>query len=121
MQPKPVKYSLFKNFKYAFEGLFASFKKEPNLTIQLLIGLLSSVYFFYFEEVVLSLTTLVMMSIVISLELINTSFEYLCDLIEPRENKKVKFIKDVAAAAVLTASTAWLLVILYGLWLTKLA
>jgi diacylglycerol kinase len=37
-------------------------------------------------------------------ELVNTAIEKLCDLVSPGFNPKVKFIKDVAAAAVLVSA-----------------
>jgi diacylglycerol kinase len=42
-------------------------------------------------------------------ELFNTAIEKLCDHISPGYSKKIKFIKDVAAAAVLVTAIAALL------------
>ena len=112
------KYNIINSFKYAFTGISKAFQKERNLTVQTLIGIASITYFWYFKEVNFIIASLVMTSLVISLELVNTSFEYLSDLIEPNHNEKIKFIKDVSAGAVLFAALGWITIISYGFLLT---
>ncbi|MCB0402452.1 MAG: diacylglycerol kinase family protein, partial [Flavobacteriales bacterium] len=43
---------------------------------------------------------------VIAAELFNTAIENLCDMVEPNYNKKIGFIKDAAAGAVLIVTIA---------------
>ena len=43
-------------------------------------------------------------TIVICLELVNSALERLCDRLIPEKDLKVKYVKDVAAGAVLVAS-----------------
>jgi diacylglycerol kinase len=38
---------------------------------------------------------------IIALEMINTSVELVCDLVEPNQNPKIKEIKDISSGAVL--------------------
>jgi diacylglycerol kinase len=40
-------------------------------------------------------------TIVMALEMINTSIELICDFMEPEKNPKIKEIKDISAGAVL--------------------
>jgi len=99
------KYSRIKSFKFAFEGLGEALKNEPNFIIQLFLGVLAitlGVFFkFYpFEWLILILT----ISIVLILELINTSVEAIVDLVSEDVKDKAKVAKDVSAAAVLIAS-----------------
>lgn len=113
---KPNQYNLFRNFKYSFIGIFTGFKNEPNLSIQLLIGLLvSAVTMWQGKPLYYVIANLFAMCFVISIELINTSLEYLCDFVEPKMNNKIKFIKDVASGAVLTSALGWLMIICYVL------
>ncbi len=44
-------------------------------------------------------------------EMFNTTIEALCDFLEPRENKKIGIIKDIAAAAAGISILVWCIVI----------
>jgi diacylglycerol kinase (ATP) len=46
---------------------------------------------------------LLCIGLVLSLELFNSAVEKLCDLVMPEKHPKIKYIKDVMAAAVLMA------------------
>ena len=55
--------------------------------------------------------------LVISLELINTGLEALCDRVEPKQDERIRTAKDSAAGAVLVAAAGSLLIaglILFG-------
>ena len=41
---------------------------------------------------------------VITLEMMNTAIEKLCDMVQPDKHPEVKIIKDIAAGAVLVAA-----------------
>lgn len=110
---KFVKYSVFRSFRYAFNGLIHALKREPNLIIQLVVGLLSAAVAIFLGWYTLALITLVMMSAVASFEMINTALEALCDIVEPKKNVKIKYIKDFSAGAVLIVSLVWFCVLLY--------
>lgn len=56
------------------------------------------------------INTIICIGFVISLEVVNTSLEYICDFIHPAHHGEIKKIKDLAAAAVLIAATAVLIV-----------
>ena len=111
--PKKVHdYHVFKSVLYAYRGLVSGFGSETNLSLQLLVGVISigaTVYFDRFEYLWLHV---VFLALTVSMELMNTAFEYLCDLVQPQYSDKVKAIKDIAAGAVLFAALSWLLVIL---------
>ena len=51
--------------------------------------------------------------LVLTAELLNSAIETLCDFLEPRENKKVGAIKDIAAAAVGISIVVWLVVVVF--------
>jgi len=100
-----------KSFKYAFDGIAAFLKEEHNARIHLaatiLVIVLSGI-------LPVSLIEMMVLTIVIGLvwitEIINTAIEKSIDFISIEENKKIKFIKDVSAAAVLLASVVAVIV-----------
>ena len=94
-----------KAFGYAFSGLYLAFKSEPHLKIHLGITALVIAAGLYFsiskaEWFAVSLC----IALVISLELVNSAMEKLCDLYSKEFDLRIKYIKDVAAGAVLVAS-----------------
>jgi diacylglycerol kinase len=102
-----TKHSIFKSFKFAFDGLYIAIQKGRNFRIQILLGALAIVTGLIlkisaFEWIDL---TLIIASVLI-LELINTSLEAIVDIVSPEIREKAKIAKDVSAAAVLIASVA---------------
>lgn len=112
---KPVQYNIFKNFFYAFRGIWYAFSFELNLTVQVFVGVGSTLFFLANQKTSFAIIALVMMFMVGALELMNTAFEHLCDLVDRKYNPTIKKIKDVAAGAVLYAAMGWALVIAYGI------
>ncbi|WP_018616260.1 diacylglycerol kinase family protein [Segetibacter koreensis] len=94
--------NFLKGFIYAYNGLVVFFRHERNGRIQLgasvlvvLLGLLLSVS--KWEWIVL----LICIASVLSLEMINSAIEKLCNLVHPKFHPAVKVIKDISAGAVL--------------------
>ncbi len=99
---KNVKDPFYKSFVYAFNGIKSALKSERNMVVHFIIMILVITFGFIFNITKVEwLVCLIMFAIVISSELVNTSFEMLVDLCEPNKNPKAKFCKDVAAGAVL--------------------
>jgi diacylglycerol kinase len=97
--------SLIKSFGHAFEGLFHAFKYNRNLKIHFvtaLIVIFASIFFHItlFEKEILG----VMILLVISSEMINTSIEEMVNLITIEHRKEAGIAKDVAAGMVLVAA-----------------
>jgi diacylglycerol kinase len=99
------KHSLLKSFGFAFEGLKAAVLKGRNFRIQLAVGASAVVL-----GAVLKLDSaewldlIIIITLVLILELVNTSIEALVDLVSPEIREKAKLAKDVSAATVLVAS-----------------
>lgn len=98
---------LVKSFRYALRGLGTAWRQERNFQIQALAGLgVISLMFLVrlarWEIAVL----LIVITLVLVLELLNSMFEKLADLLEPRIHAYVRTIKDLMAALVLVASIA---------------
>ena len=110
---KVVRYNLLKSPFYAFQGLTFVFRREPNLTIQFLLGITLAIIAGYNGRWITAMANVILMSLVISLEIVNSVIETLCDVVEPNFNVTIKHIKDMAAASVLVVAMAWLVIIVY--------
>jgi len=94
---------LLKSFYYAFSGIFHCIKYETNFRIHIVAMLsvivFSSVYTVppYEKAILVILISLVMVG-----ELINTAVEAVVDKISPEKSSDAKIAKDAAAGAVLT-------------------
>jgi diacylglycerol kinase (ATP) len=97
--------SRIKSFACAFAGIAAAFKTQTNVKMHFLAALVVVAVSLYFKInltewlFVISAIFLVLVS-----ELFNTALEGLCDLYSSAYHPKIKFIKDVAAGAVLLAA-----------------
>ena len=93
------------SFKYAFIGIYEGLKSQWNFKFHLLAACMVIALGFYFEVSKIEwCILLICCAIVISLELINTAIELLCDFIEPNKNEKIRIIKDISAAGVLVSA-----------------
>lgn len=94
--------TITKAFGFAFYGLFLFFKMERNGKIQLALALLVIAF-----GVALQITShewiyvLLCIAAVLSLEMLNSALEKLCDMVCADYNPTIKIIKDVSAGAVL--------------------
>ncbi len=103
------------SFKYAWEGLVAALKKEPNLKFHIMAAIL---------VIVLSLvlrisrqdfiSILILIGFVISVELTNTSIEAVVDEFVDVKHPGAKLAKDISAGAVLVSAVTAAVV---GLWI----
>jgi diacylglycerol kinase (ATP) len=94
-----------KSFAYAFAGVAAAFKTQTNVKIHFLAALVVVAASCYFEiDKVEWLFVLSAVFLVLVSELFNTAIEALCDLYSSAYHPKIKFIKDVAAGAVLLSA-----------------
>jgi len=94
-----------KSFRFAFEGLQEFFKAQHNAIIHLMMTILvfsGAIFFKISKTEFISLSLAV--GFVWAAELFNTAIEELADLISKDPHPKVKFLKDVSAAAVLVAA-----------------
>ena len=93
---------LINSFKYAFTGIKTSFKTEQNMKIHILIMILVILAGIILKIDALDwIILIIMISLVISAELFNTTIETVVDMITKEKNEKAKVAKDVAAGAVL--------------------
>ena len=94
--------NVFQSFKYAFSGLKYGFINTKNLHIDLLFIIAVIVCGFIFNISLIEWVIVVLcISLVVSLELINTAIEEVVNLASPDVHPLAKASKDVAAGAVL--------------------
>lgn len=93
------------SFKYAFRGLVAALKEEPNLKFHFLAGLLVII-----TSLILNISRddwliiIFLIGFVVSLELTNTAIEAVVDAFTDKEHPGAKLAKDISAGAVLVAA-----------------
>lgn len=97
--------SLLKSFGYAISGIIQVIKEERNIKIHLsaAIFVIALAFYLHFSRndwLVLFL----IITIVISLELVNSAVEAVVDLASPEIHPLAKKAKDVAAGAVFVAA-----------------
>lgn len=101
--------SFFKNYAVAFKsavnGILAAMKGERNLRFHFIaVAAVSTLGVFLgitdFEWLII----LVLFALVISMELINSAIERLCDYVQPEMDTQIGKIKDISAGAVLWTS-----------------
>lgn len=110
----------FKKFtrsvSYAIRGL-RSVSREQNFRIQAISALSVIVLIILLGLKVWETVALLMMiTLVLVLEIINSIFERIVDILEPRVHPHAKTIKDMMASAVLIASSGAFLVGILILW-----
>ena len=110
---KFTNYNVFRSFNYAFSGLKIAFTREKNIRIQFFLGLFLTLLGIVAGRYIAAMANFILMGVVISLEIINTAIENLCDFVHPEESESIKVIKDLTAGSVLMLALVWLVVIVY--------
>lgn len=102
---------LITSFHDAWRGLSAVFRSEQNFRMQISIGLVALVLAVILPlknwEVILIILLIIL---VLVMEILNTAFEYVSDLIKPRLNHYVYMLKDIMAGAVFLTSLGALII-----------
>lgn len=93
------------SFKYAFEGLLAALKEEPNLKFHFLAAILILLLSFILNISKTDfLIVILVIGLVITIELTNTAIEVVVDRFVEGEHPGAKLAKDISAGAVLVAA-----------------
>jgi diacylglycerol kinase (ATP) len=94
-----------KSVGYAFKGMLHLLKNESSIKVQFCIALLMIGLGFYFKISTLEwILQTFAISLVMSIEGVNTAIEKIADFIHPEHHTKIGIIKDIAAGAVFIAS-----------------
>lgn len=94
----------FKSLSIAFSGLRIAFYQEQSFRLQALAGILVIILMFYLGLTLVEKAVLVLIiTLVLSLELVNSQIERVLDIIRPVIDPRIKIIKDLSAGAVLVS------------------
>lgn len=101
----------FKSFKHALTGIVVAYSENQNLFIHSLIAIavICAAILLGFSQTDFILV-LVMIVLVLSVEMINTSIEEVVNLLVKEHSVEAKIAKDVSAGMVLLISLAALIV-----------
>jgi diacylglycerol kinase len=106
---------LVKSFYYALKGIVLVFKSEQNFRIHILATIVVIAAGIYFHVAVWQWCLLIAVILLIFLlEIVNTAFERLIDMLQPRVHLYAGEIKNMMSAMVLIAAIgaviiAWLI------------
>ena len=111
------KYNLFKNTKYAIDGLIYAFKSESSFKLEILSAMLIIPIIIFIDISLLSKSILLItIFLVLIVELLNTAIENIVDLVTSDYHELAKHAKDVGATAVMFSISlhilCWILVLL---------
>lgn len=94
-----------KSFQYAFEGIWYTIRNEAHMRFHIVIAIyVLSFGALYALNIYEWAILIVVISLVIGLELVNTAMERLCNLYSKEIHPLIKIIKDVSAGAVLISA-----------------
>jgi diacylglycerol kinase len=96
---------LIRSFAFAWNGLKICFSGEPNFRIHILFAIVVLIPGIVFN---ISVTEWIVIgfciAFVISMEMLNTAIEKLCDVVHKELHPDIKRVKDIAAGAVLVSA-----------------
>ena len=113
MRKPPV----YKSFIHAFRGIFLIVKSERNFQLEFLAFLINLFLIFYLRlSNIDAALILIVSSGVLSAEILNTAIEKICDIIQPDFDKRIGFIKDISAGAVILMAITSVIVGILVYW-----
>ncbi len=91
-----------KSFGYAINGIRYSIRTQHNILIHIILAI-TAIALGFLLKISSSewIAIIIVIGLVISAEIFNTSIEELVNLVSPHKNEKAGIIKDLAAGAVL--------------------
>lgn len=103
--------NIFQSIKCAVNGIILAFKAEKNLTLYVLIALIFFIFNLILKSSILEIAIFIILSFcVFAMEHINTAIERIVDKFILEKDENAKYIKDVAAGAVLICGIAFFVV-----------
>lgn len=92
-------------------GAFLLIRTEASIKIQVVLAILMTGAGLYFEiSTVEWILQVLAISLVVGIEGVNTAIEKICDFVHPEFDKRIGFIKDVSAGAVMLVSIGAIIV-----------
>lgn len=108
---------IHKSFLNSFRGVYMMIKTERNFRIELLAFFVNLFLIFYFNLNKTDTALIILASFaVLSAEIFNTAIEKICDIVQPDFDRRIGFIKDIAAGAVVLTAIASVIVGVLVYW-----
>lgn len=105
------------SLRAAGRGARRAFQTEPNFRLQVLGAVLALSGAIFFRLPAWQFIVIIfLITMVLTMELLNTAIEFFTDLLKPRLHQYVSVIKDIMAAAVLATSVGAFIVGLIIFW-----
>jgi diacylglycerol kinase len=96
---------LLNSFRFAWRGLGALVRSEQSFRVHLVAAAVAIIFSIYFNIKIWQWCLIILLvGSVLILEILNTVFERLVDMLKPRLHEYVGDIKDMMSAIVLVAS-----------------
>ena len=96
---------LIKSFSYAFSGIKFCFKSQLNFRIHSGLTIIVLIFSIVFDISAFEwIAVCFCIAFVITMEMLNTAIEKLCDVVHIEIHPGIKKVKDIAAGAVLIAA-----------------
>jgi diacylglycerol kinase (ATP) len=116
MENNKPKYHLFKNTKYAIEGLVHALKTESSFKLELLAGVVIFPAIYLIEASIEAKMILVVTAfLVLIVELLNSAVENVVDLVTTDIHPLAKSAKDIGSTAVMFSITlhlvCWIMIL----------
>ncbi len=106
-------YHPLRKLRTIFSGLRYAVIYDFSVAWKLLFSLAVLMAALWARDWVDALLIIVVTTLVLVAEIMNSAIEALCDFVETRHNDKIGIIKDIAAAGVGIAMFAWLVVLVF--------
>ena len=96
---------MFKSFGFAINGIKQCFITEQNFRIHTVAAIVAIILAVAFNIAGLEwIAILFCIALVISMEMLNTAIEKLCDVVHKEAHPVIKKVKDISAGAVLVSA-----------------
>ena len=95
---------LQRSVRYAFHGLRLAARENTFRVLLLAAAIVFALVFLFPLPLWQAIAVVLVIMVVLVLEILNTMFERLADLVEPKMHHYVRELKDLMAAAVFVAS-----------------
>ena len=94
---------LIKNFGFAFAGLKEAASEQTFRIFIFIAALVVALMFFFNTSHYEKLILVLIITFIVTLELINSRIERILDIFQPKHDPRVRIIKDISASAVFLA------------------
>ena len=103
--------NIIKRFKFALDGLRSAWQSEKSFRAQIVMTFIVIASLFYLKASPQWWASIMLViGATLAAELINTSMEYMLDLLHPNFHSQIGRAKDCAAAAVLVLSISAIII-----------